>query len=258
MIETLEIVVKTFLTFAVICLTWLIWTLAKVSDTRRNRSKAMNSHDSACESPNCVRCTNYSKVKSDAASRFLLLAPKYEAKKIINLENAIMTPLSREELPTRQKPNVLFMKGMSSYPFWAVDAFSDYSMYLQDIKLLEISYNSIFEEFLKIFEHPHGWTQNISETGGWCTFHIVNQGVTVSENAARCPVIFDVISNKLSNCMTRCMFGNVFISVMEPGTSIEPHYGPCNTRLRCHLGESLKWCIFTLLLDHSCNLIQYG
>ena len=33
------------------------------------------------------------------------------------------------------------------------------------------------------------------------------------------------------------LFGNVAFSVVESGTTIAPHHGPSNIRIRCHLGE---------------------
>jgi aspartyl/asparaginyl beta-hydroxylase (cupin superfamily) len=35
--------------------------------------------------------------------------------------------------------------------------------------------------------------------------------------------------------MDGCIFGNVFLSVIQPGTIIEPHCGPTNVRHRLHL-----------------------
>ncbi|XP_037085102.1 aspartate beta-hydroxylase domain-containing protein 2-like [Pollicipes pollicipes] len=36
--------------------------------------------------------------------------------------------------------------------------------------------------------------------------------------------------------MRRTVFSNVCFSLLEPGTRIEPHRGPTNARVRCHLG----------------------
>ena len=38
----------------------------------------------------------------------------------------------------------------------------------------------------------------------------------------------------LQNHMEGCIFGNAFISVLTPGTVIEPHCGPTNVRHRFH------------------------
>ena len=59
----------------------------------------------------------------------------------------------------------------------------------------------------------------------------------VAPNANRAPVLTKLIERRLRSSMTHCVFGNAFISVMAPGTRIEPHFGPCNVRLRCHLGK---------------------
>ncbi|KAK7459437.1 hypothetical protein BaRGS_00039005 [Batillaria attramentaria] len=51
----------------------------------------------------------------------------------------------------------------------------------------------------------------------------------------KCPVTWKAIQS-LPCAMTGNLFSNVAFSVVMPGTTVLPHYGPTNIRLRAHLG----------------------
>ena len=48
--------------------------------------------------------------------------------------------------------------------------------------------------------------------------------------------------------MARTVFGNAFVSVLEPGSEITPHCGPTNLRVRCHLALQVQVTDNNLLL----------
>ncbi|WP_158928238.1 aspartyl/asparaginyl beta-hydroxylase domain-containing protein [Acidisphaera sp. S103] len=68
---------------------------------------------------------------------------------------------------------------------------------------------------------------------GWDIFPFYERGRKNEENCARCPTITRVIEG--SNTV-RTMAGLLYVSKLKPGMHIEPHTGPTNLRLRCHLG----------------------
>jgi hypothetical protein len=85
------------------------------------------------------------------------------------------------------------------------------------------------------------WTTNDSPQGLWNVLHILNQG-SWNHNLARrhghrhrhSPSIerlFHLVRN-IPGLMEKCLFGNVMISKICPGTIIEPHCGPTNARHR--------------------------
>ena len=226
---------EVFVAVTAICLTLWIWSYMRKSNRNFTHQTLQSSSTDyrACDSPNCARCIKYNQLRKDAYARLDNLELSYEIEHIERIKNALDPA---QQLPSKQKPNVLYVDFVSQ-PLWDRDAFSKHGTFLDDINRIKRSYHDILCEFEEVFRQSEGWTQNRSEQGTWYTYYIVNQGLTIQDNAVRCPVIVDLINSQLANCMRDCIFGNVFMSVMEPGTAIEPHYGPCNTRLRCHLGK---------------------
>lgn len=58
----------------------------------------------------------------------------------------------------------------------------------------------------------------------------------ISINTSCCPQTVEVLKS-LKNFLRNCAFGNACFSVLKPGSNISAHYGPCNVRIRCHLGK---------------------
>ena len=94
------------------------------------------------------------------------------------------------------------------------------------------------------------WTENDSPQGQvWKVFHILNQGswnpILLDEddddenkndnnNNISCQkkkLLLDLVRN-IPGLLDNCIFGNVFISKIYPGTNIESHCGPTNIRHR--------------------------
>lgn len=83
----------------------------------------------------------------------------------------------------------------------------------------------------------------------WKVLHLINQGRKIQCNLDLCPQTQKIIKSlcQKDHCrghddddvlMEGCMFGNVFFSVLYPGTRIEPHCGPSNVRHRMHFALS--------------------
>ena len=68
----------------------------------------------------------------------------------------------------------------------------------------------------------------------WEVLYLMNQGQWIQENINRCPQAFALVK-AIPGLMQNCMFGNVFFSVLYPGTKIEEHCGPTNVRHRMHV-----------------------
>ena len=67
----------------------------------------------------------------------------------------------------------------------------------------------------------------------WEVLYLMNQGQWMHDNIQRCPQTLALIK-KMPGLMQDCMFGNIFFSVLYPGTKIEQHCGPTNVRHRMH------------------------
>jgi aspartate beta-hydroxylase len=72
--------------------------------------------------------------------------------------------------------------------------------------------------------------------GAWDVFLFYERGRKNEANCARCPTITRIIEGTNT---VRSMAGLLYVSKLTPGTSIKPHLGPTNLRLRCHLGINI-------------------
>jgi len=67
----------------------------------------------------------------------------------------------------------------------------------------------------------------------WEVLYLMNQGKWMKENTRLCSKTYSLMK-QLPGLMENCMFGNIFFSVLYPGTSILSHCGPTNVRHRLH------------------------
>ncbi|KAB7646401.1 aspartyl/asparaginyl beta-hydroxylase domain-containing protein [Polymorphobacter fuscus] len=68
----------------------------------------------------------------------------------------------------------------------------------------------------------------------WSAFHLIQHGLPVAANAARCPATMAAIAD-LPIPVIAGRSPMVLFSLLAPGTHIAPHTGMLNTRLICHL-----------------------
>lgn len=68
--------------------------------------------------------------------------------------------------------------------------------------------------------------------GRWATSHLYFLGAKSEDLCARCPETCRLIE-EIPGATTA---GLVYFASLAPGTHLEPHCGPTNARLRCHLG----------------------
>lgn len=186
-----------------------------------------------CKSPECVRCYKYKHVRADANQRFETYCNTLDGNahsELTRVKNAIMEIEECEHQSELQQPNILYLKGLRSGPVWSErDVFSKVNRILCD------RFSDIRNEFVQISRRQSGWIRNETPTGSWFVYSLINQGQYVRENCENVPKTMKLLQ-KIPNVMEDNLFGNVCFSVIEPGTRIAPHYGPCNIRLRCHLG----------------------
>lgn len=57
---------------------------------------------------------------------------------------------------------------------------------------------------------------------------------------SHCPKTVEALE-AVPGLMTGIPFAYAFFSVLKPGASIKPHFGPCNLRMRCHLPLDGPW-----------------
>mgnify|MGYP001791972439 CR=1 FL=1 len=178
------------------------------------------------------RCNKYKNIIKTASTRYR--SDRQLRHSVGSRLNEALTTLSGErsyQSHDLQQPNILLVRELSASPIWSDDEF------FSDITMLESRVDDITREFNNAYLNlwPTGWLINNTASGEWAVFHLINQGAAVKKNCDECPLTYGVI-NQLVGSMQENVFANVSFSVVQPGTSISPHYGPTNVRIRCHLG----------------------
>ena len=190
----------------------------------------------SCSSPTCVRCSVYSIVLKKSEEEFRKYISEHSD---TGLERLLKHYRKAPEKTSLQQPNVLHLQYLLSRPFWSQE---DSPILQEATHCLLQQHTAILKEYgnlSKEMNASHGWKTNVTETGHWNTFYLYNQGIKNSENCLKCPAVTDILEKSLDSVfMKGCVFGNAFFSHLLPGTTISEHYGPCNVRIRIHLGKS--------------------
>ena len=218
----------------------------------------------ACDSPECVRCHRYQEVRQDAWGKLQQFAERHgwsdlggvllavgEGKRYRNYISKLSLDAESLMPAPKQNPNVLFVPTLSRSPWWDNVEGGPFEEVLKQLTETT-NFQCILQEFLQVFKDisedydfnsaettQRLWTVNDTENGKWSVFHLYNQGQKVEANCERCPVTCRHVEG-MAKAMTGCLFGNVSFSVLYPGTHITEHCGPCNVRIRCHLGRILN------------------
>mmetsp|Transcript_24948 Transcript_24948/g.37902 ORF Transcript_24948/g.37902 Transcript_24948/m.37902 type:complete len:355 (+) Transcript_24948:60-1124(+) len=230
-----------------------------------------------CPNPNCIRCQRYQIVQQSARRRLPYLIREWEKKnndknaetvlhKVIEGVRIGPPPLPDsskwKKMLVRQRqmknasgqyPTVLFLPGLTVSPI--VTQYHEEACRLLSPKAtIKSVKESLMEEYLASQFNGGVWQMNDAgalekgrnENQLWEVLYLLNQGKWIKENTRSCCKTFSLVK-KLSGLMDGCMFGNIFFSVLYPGTKIEEHCGPTNVRHRLH---------FPLLLPSKDNTHQ--
>jgi aspartate beta-hydroxylase len=102
---------------------------------------------------------------------------------------------------------------------------------------LESHFREIREELLALeSDRFHRESERIARTGDWDVVFFYERGRRNNEVCDACPVTARGIDTLPA---MRTPAGLIYLSRMRPGTHIQPHRGPTNLRLRCHLGVTV-------------------
>jgi len=211
-----------------------------------------------CPNPDCIRCQRYQSVQQSARRRLPFLIREWQNKnrnknaetifcKIIEGVRDGPPPLPESEWKLRrirgknatgQYPTVLFVPDLTVNPI--VTQFQKEACLLLSSKAASIQ-ESLMEEYLA--SQFNGGVWQVNDSGAfdqtrnanqlWEALYLLNQGKWIEENTRSCSKTYSLVK-QFCGLMDKCMFGNVFFSVLYPGTKIEEHCGPTNVRHRLH------------------------
>eukprot|EP00045_Choanoeca_perplexa_P001672 m.21140 g.21140 ORF g.21140 m.21140 type:complete len:303 (+) comp11103_c0_seq5:96-1004(+) len=187
----------------------------------------------ACDNPGCIRCQQYGAVMARAYKRSCNDSTA-SARLIRAAEDLACTP-SCITLQPLQCPTLLAVPNLPSEPFPASDSFPAelIAIVKQYTPLLAAEYRQRAWQPHLTHSNQAPWRSNKVPTGSWTYLSLVNQGVE-QDFLKYCPVAAELLE-RLSPWTCQDVFGNALYSELSPGSSIEPHCGPTNTRWRLHV-----------------------
>ena len=195
-----------------------------------------------CPNPNCARCSRYAELNRSAQRRLPYVAKGEALRRIRHAiaagpdvgtnDDEVRSHRAAEEVSPvpGQRPNVLLVRGLLSRPFVT-------HLHQDSCSVLEnVDRNVLWNEYLEAMTSSYASAlENDVTRGTWQVLHLMNQGEWVDSNVALCPKIMEVLKDLgKGKTMEACVFGNMFVSVLFPGTVIDPHCGPSNVRHRLH------------------------
>lgn len=127
-----------------------------------------------------------------------------------------------------QQP-VHYLPFLKASPWW-----SEEQCLSEAREQLEANWEVVLDEFrtLRDFCRPYPTKFGRVEGAGWNSLWLYH-GHFYEKMAERCPTTLE-LARRLNHCGDSV--GGVFFSVLKGGTTIKPHFGPTNARLRLHLG----------------------
>jgi aspartate beta-hydroxylase len=99
---------------------------------------------------------------------------------------------------------------------------------------LELQSSDIISEISMLdLSRYHRESESIGRTGNWDVMMLFERGKRNEENCSLLPKTSAIIESCRS---LKSLSGLAYVSRLAPRTRVEPHRGPTNLRLRCHLG----------------------
>lgn len=205
----------------IIAVCWLI---------RRNNSRIFS-----CPNPDCARCRIMREFEETRC------ALKNKLSELLRDRPETGAWLYRIH-PMLNKPNennVWCLEGLNTPPWinqnTSSPELSDLFQTLSSLFLSNKSLQLLSLDYQQAAQNAEKWKVNSTPTGKWKVFHLMDQGVWQKIKMVLCPNTMQLLDSLTTQLMIGNLYGNVMLSVLEPGSSIEPHTGPCNFRIRCHV-----------------------
>ncbi len=133
----------------------------------------------------------------------------------------------------RPYPSLFYFPGLRSSPYWD-------KKLIPSVKILEDNYQEIKREFMlkrnllendyKLIDREHSLHK-----GKWEWYNYVSKGKIHENFKENFPSTYEILSG-IEDRLLNIPFAYCFFSLLDKEGAIAEHYGPCNIRLRIHLG----------------------
>lgn len=145
----------------------------------------------------------------------------------------VQAALCKTRLRSRPLPSVFFFPGLNTAPVFQNDRFPS-------ARDMSLHTPIILQEYLRLKERRRGENYETGEEklhdGRWEWHSYIDKGTVSSEFSLECPRTAELLDSFVQpRLMRETPFSFAFFSTLRSHSSISPHYGPTNIRIRCHL-----------------------
>lgn len=198
--------------------------------TKRNNFRTFS-----CPNPDCARCKimrefeEMRRALKNKLSELLRNRPE-TGPRVCRIHSMLTKPADN---------HVWCLEGLETPPFINQDTsspeLSDLYQTLSSHFLSDDNLQLLMLDYQQAAQDTGKWKINSTPTGKWKVFHLMDQGLWQKDRMISCPKIVQLLESIMPQLMIGNLYGNVMLSVLELDSSIEPHTGPCNFRIRCHI-----------------------
>lgn len=147
----------------------------------------------------------------------------------------------------RPTPSLFTYPGLRSQAFWDPAAFPGVKELQDNLPTVLKEYEAASQKLQN--DYDVAANESTLHKGGWEWRSLVSKGKLQTGFQLLCPTTSAILQRM--PLMTGLPFSYAFFSEMNGGVSIDPHYGPCNLRVRVHMplivpSEDPAQCAFTL------------
>lgn len=170
---------------------------------------------------------------------------------ILNVEAKILkSAVCKVNTFLRPYPSLFYYPGLRSHPIWSKDVLKNnpnknYSDILDMLNKLEENYNNLSNEFKdSCVKNKNNLFNNYNlinnehklHQGEWIWYNYITKGKRENEFKNNFPFTSKLLDSFKGILIENIPFSYSFYSLLKDKTEISHHYGPCNIRLRIHLG----------------------
>ena len=143
--------------------------------------------------------------------------------------------LELEELEEgRCLSTIWILPGLESRPIWTRNDHLD-QLFAYFLDHMREFVSAVYLEYRRVQNASELWQYNQTPSGTWMVFYLYNQGTRIDKHCSICPQTAKIVEQTPGFMGDECVFSYAMLSRLLPGSCIEPHTGPCNFRLRCHI-----------------------
>lgn len=147
----------------------------------------------------------------------------------------VRSAVLRTSAAQRPYPSLFYYPGLRSRAMWKADY--DTFPWLKTIKDNINVIQKEYEEAMKALPNDYvpGSDEQKLHSGSWSWQSFITKGIIQPAFQITCPETTGILQSIPGLMADKVPFAHAFFSTLKAGSEIDPHYGPCNIRLRVHV-----------------------